>query len=284
MKLGTKDPIHLSAVYYVGGCTSCGSWWGSEKACCKFSKLYFPLEGEMEIEAQGKILIGKPGDMFLIPEGMPHSFRLTSMQKVKKYWFHFNLFPNILKTAFEQQTVPICVQVDQPKKVKRAFEYLLKLAEDTGSLRAKIMLQSQIFKLIGIYMEQAEKSGVDFTNHQENVPSLGFVAQYIIDNIERPVSLEELATLANLHPNYLIRIFKQQFGTTPVKYLNNMRLERMISLICNTDLPFQEIIQKTGFSEPAYFSGFFKRETGYSPREYRRYHRQYQAPPPNKEL
>jgi glyoxylate utilization-related uncharacterized protein len=87
-KMNVKVPNELSGnlgvTYYIGGFTSCGSWWGSEDAVCRYSKLYFPVSGEMEIEIDGKIYKGKPGELYLIPEGLRHSFRLTEKQQLKK--------------------------------------------------------------------------------------------------------------------------------------------------------------------------------------------------------
>ena len=235
----------------------------------------------MEIEIDGKAYIGKPGDLYLIPEGVKHSFRLTKKQKLKKYWFHFSLFPVDLKGAFERFEAPFCVKVEDVEKITQCFKDVEKFAEDR-SFASKAMLHSRIFELLSVYFEQAEKKGVTFRVNEDAMPSLSFVAQYMNDNMQKNITLEELAILANLHPNYLIRSFKNQFGETPLKYLNNLRLEKIVSLLCGTDLSFREIMKMTGFSEPAYFSGFFKQKTGYSPREYRKYHREHSAPPPSK--
>lgn len=272
---------NLGLTYYIGGFTSCGSWWGSEDAVCRYSKIYFPIEGEMEIEIDGKIYKGKPGELYLIPEGVKHSFRLTKKQKLKKYWFHFSLLPVDLKSAFERFGAPFCVKVENKGKIEQCFKDIEKFAADR-SFASKAMLYSCVFELLSVYFGQAEKNGIRFGVTEESMPSLAFVAQYMNNNMQKNVTLEELAILANLHPNYLIKSFKNQFGETPLKYLNNLRLEKIVSLLCGTDLSFKEIMKITGFTEPAYFSGFFKQKTGYSPREYRKYHREHSAPPPSK--
>lgn len=283
VKIPNELSGNLGITYYIGGFTSCGAWWGSEDTVCRYSKLYFPVDGEMEIEIDGKIYIGKPGELFLIPEGLKHSFRLTEKQKLKKYWFHFSLFPLELKNAFDKVDAPFFVKISDAERVEQCFKDIEKFAED-NCFSSKAMLHSRIFELLSVYFAQAEKEGVKFIPTEQALPSLSFVAKYMGDNLKKNITLEELATLANLHPNYLIRSFKQQFGVTPVKYLNDLRLEKIASLLCGSDLSFKEIMEQTGFSEPAYFSGFFKQKTGYSPREYRKYCMEHSAPPPSNQV
>jgi len=272
---------NLGVTYYIGGLTSCGTWWGSEDTVCRYSKLYFPVSGEMEIEIDGKIYKGKPGELYLIPEGLKHSFRLTKKQKLKKYWFHFSLFPVDLKNAFETYNIPFCIKVEDTEKTEDCFKEVTSLAEE-NTFTSKIRLYGKIFELLSLYFEHAEKNGVQVKLTDEIMPPLTFVAQYMTDNMQKDITLEELATLTNLHPNYLIRSFKKQFGVTPMRYLNDLRLEKIVSLLCGSDLSLKEIMKQTGFTEPAYFSGFFKQKTGYSPREFRKHHREHSAPPPLK--
>lgn len=60
--------------------------------------------------------------MFLIPEGLKHSFCLTKKQKLKKYWFHFNLFPMDLKNVFENRNAPVFVKINDAEKLKNVFK------------------------------------------------------------------------------------------------------------------------------------------------------------------
>ena len=59
-------------------------------------------------------------------------------------------------------------------------------------------------------------------------------------------------------------------GVPPLKYLTSIRIARAKELLTGTDIPISEIGELVGYDNPLYFSKIFKKNTGLSPREYRR--------------
>lgn len=53
------------------------------------------------------------------------------------------------------------------------------------------------------------------------------------------------------------------------EYISKLRIEKAITLISGTDMPFSEIAEKTGFTTPSYFSTAFKQYTGETPSQYK---------------
>ncbi len=102
------------------------------------------------------------------------------------------------------------------------------------------------------------------------------VTQYIQQNYASPISLEELAKVAIVSKSTLIQAFKLAFDTTPIKYINRIRLEKAKALLLNTDSSISEISEMVGFQSLHYFSRYFKSNEELSPVEYRqRYSRNY---------
>ncbi|WP_127583059.1 helix-turn-helix domain-containing protein [Paenibacillus koleovorans] len=85
-----------------------------------------------------------------------------------------------------------------------------------------------------------------------------------------PLTLGELASVAGVTPEHLIRLFQQYERTTPVKYLWKVRLERAVDLLATTGLSIGEIADRTGFKNTHHFSRMFKQATGRTPKEHRR--------------
>ena len=88
--------------------------------------------------------------------------------------------------------------------------------------------------------------------------------------LDRPVPLDELARVAGLSPNHLLRAFHQVLGQTPHQHLTTLRLERARTLLATTTLPVTEICLAVGFQSLGSFSGLFSRRVGVSPQAYRR--------------
>ena len=102
------------------------------------------------------------------------------------------------------------------------------------------------------------------------------LTQYIQNNYASPISLEELCRIAIVSKSTLIQAFKLAYDTTPIKYINRVRLEKAKSLLLNTDFSISEISEMVGFQSLHYFSRYFKSNESLSPVEYRqRYSKNY---------
>lgn len=70
--------------------------------------------------------------------------------------------------------------------------------------------------------------------------------------------------------NYLSRLFRQQFNMTPTEYINKLRVEKAMQMLCNTNVKIVDIALLCGFGSLSNFYEFFKKHVGITPREYRK--------------
>ena len=103
----------------------------------------------------------------------------------------------------------------------------------------------------------------------QSARTAGNIMDYITQNYQNRINLDHLSKLFNFHPAHIVRVFKAEYGITPIAALNQTRLKRAEHLLLNTDKPILDIAEQTGFISPAYFSRAFKTYTGLSPRDYR---------------
>lgn len=83
------------------------------------------------------------------------------------------------------------------------------------------------------------------------------------------VSLPEISDKIRLSYTQFSRKFKQKTGMTPSEYMANLRLGKAKKLLVDSELLVREIAVTCGFENEYYFSNFFKKMTGISPKEYR---------------
>ena len=96
---------------------------------------------------------------------------------------------------------------------------------------------------------------------------------YIEENLDKPFTLEMLATASNFSKYHFHRIFQSLIGETPFQFILRLRLERAASLLAA--LPKESITQiayQCGFSDISVFSRNFKHHFKKSPTEYRKSH------------
>lgn len=84
------------------------------------------------------------------------------------------------------------------------------------------------------------------------------------------VSLDDLADIAYMSKRNFLRAFKKATGTSPIKYLLQLRIRRAAADVRQSDLSITEIAFDHGFRDSNYFSRQFHQVMGLSPRDYRR--------------
>jgi len=92
---------------------------------------------------------------------------------------------------------------------------------------------------------------------------------YIDEHYAENLSLEQLTRISLMQKSYFMHQFKKYFGTSPIRYLNRVRIENAKLLLVNTDMPVTEIAADVGFNTPAYFSEMFLRDVGFTPSAFR---------------
>ncbi len=103
-----------------------------------------------------------------------------------------------------------------------------------------------------------------------NVIRLRSVVEYIAENYGEKIYIETLADMIGVSPDYFTKMFKDSIGTTPIDYINGVRVNHALRLLTMTDTPVNEIAEKTGFSNPNYFHKIFKSYMQTSPLAYRK--------------
>ena len=101
-------------------------------------------------------------------------------------------------------------------------------------------------------------------------PQISKAARFIRRNLKKEISVQGLAEEMHVSTRTLIRKFIQQTGAPPLAFIQKLRIETGKELLENSDLPLEEIIFQIGYQDSSSFRRLFKRQTGLSPREYRR--------------
>lgn len=89
-------------------------------------------------------------------------------------------------------------------------------------------------------------------------------------SISGDLSLKRFANELFLNTSYLSSLFKKETGMTLTDYVNENRINTAKRLLKSTTLSIQAIAASVGIPDIHYFTRLFRRETGFSPREYRK--------------
>uniref|UniRef100_A0A2A3JQA2 HTH araC/xylS-type domain-containing protein n=1 Tax=Alloyangia mangrovi TaxID=1779329 RepID=A0A2A3JQA2_9RHOB len=88
--------------------------------------------------------------------------------------------------------------------------------------------------------------------------------------MHRRIDVAELAALAGLSESWLTRAFKQSLGTTPQRWLTQLRVEAAMGLMTDTPMGLAEIAAAVGFADQAHLTRAFRAAQGETPGAWRK--------------
>jgi transcriptional regulator of acetoin/glycerol metabolism len=91
------------------------------------------------------------------------------------------------------------------------------------------------------------------------------IHEYVSSNLDRNISIEELAEMAGLSVHHFARAFKQTVGMPPHSYILQRRIEQAQQMLRTTKVPLSEIALSLGFSDQSHLARHFRRMTGFPP-------------------
>jgi AraC family transcriptional regulator len=95
------------------------------------------------------------------------------------------------------------------------------------------------------------------------------VIEHIQQNLDKDLTLAELAAVVYMSPYHFARLFKCSTGLPPHRFVIRQRIARASAFLATRELSIAQISQMVGFATPSHFTTVFRRVTGITPRGYR---------------
>jgi two-component system response regulator YesN len=92
---------------------------------------------------------------------------------------------------------------------------------------------------------------------------------YTHEHYTEDISIQNLAELCSINPNYASQLFSQEVGITYSTYLTKLRIKKASQLLTCEELPVASISARVGYHDYFYFAKVFKKITGFTPTAYR---------------
>lgn len=114
----------------------------------------------------------------------------------------------------------------------------------------------------------ASKTVDDFPEEQN--PGITRAIHFMDQNLNKKLSLDEIANEAGYSPSYLATIFRKKTGYSPLSYFSHLKITKSCEYLDYSKFKIKEISFMMGYSDPYYFSKDFQKKIGLSPRNYRK--------------
>ena len=142
--------------------------------------------------------------------------------------------------------------------------YILKL-DNAGSMQAVERIHDQMVMDFTGKMQRLSKK-------PETSKPVAECMEYIYANIQKRVTVEDLAAFTGLSPSHLSRLFKKEIGISVSDYIREKKVEKAQELLQYSDFSLIKIATDLAFSSQSHFTQVFHDFTGMTPKKYRDTH------------
>lgn len=135
---------------------------------------------------------------------------------------------------------------------------------------------SQIYHLLAVLVKNFSVSVTSdkMEISEKYMERLGMITSYVKEHYMEEISLQEIARLVSLNPDYFTRFFKKYMGMTFLDYVNSVRMEHVVRDLQRTDLSVQKLLEIHGFTNYKLFMKMYKSRFESTPGKMRRYRKE----------
>ncbi len=134
----------------------------------------------------------------------------------------------------------------------------------------KLFYQGKILEILSFYFskKRPDAESCPYLNDQEMVRKLKHAKDFLLQHIESPPTLKEIAKSAGLNEQQLKTGFKRVYGNTVYNYLLDHRLENARILLDSGRFHVKEVSFQIGYANTSHFIAAFRKKYGVTPKKY----------------
>ncbi|UPK74945.1 helix-turn-helix domain-containing protein [Nocardioidaceae bacterium SCSIO 66511] len=193
-------------------------------------------------------------------DGRPATTHWQSAERFRAQFPKVRLDPDVLYTddgdvltsAGEASGIDLCLHL---------------IRRDHGSAVANAAARSNV---VPPHRDGGQAQYIRRPVHEPEQASTGAARQWALANLDRPLSLRELAMQESMSVRTFTRRFREEVGLSPGQWLAQQRLDRARELLEQTDLPIDTVAAQAGFGTGTSLRQQLHATLGVSPRAYRR--------------
>jgi AraC-like DNA-binding protein len=206
------------------------------------------------------------GKMFFLMPGVWHTYKPLENSGWNEYWIGFkgNIIKNIVDEGFFLNRHPV-FNIGLNERIVDLYHKAIDIAneERAGYQQA---LSGIVMHILGLMYYRDKTRNFD---DEDLIGKINKAKVIMRESVYENIAAEDIAKLLNISYSGFRKAFKEFTGTSPSKYMMELKLNESKLLLSTTAQSVKNISYSLNFENPEYFSVFFKKRTNFTPLEYR---------------
>ena len=232
--------------------------YGSFKRPRKSDCFVYVLEGMTKYYFKEKVFTVKKGQVLYLAKNSEYEMEILT-ERYEFIFVDFYFFDRV-----PEMRISDVYSVRHKGIVEGLFRQLLNL----WIARGKNAELECISLLYGIYAKVIY--GMGGYTPESKAEKIRKACEYILNHYSEELDSGSFGKMCGMTETHFRRLFKEIYGMSPIKYINEIRTERARGLIANSNLSLSRIAEKVGYGDVYYFSRVFKKIVGISPSVYKK--------------
>ena len=227
--------------------------------------LVFCLKGRGWFTWSGRRREVGPMEAFWVPAGEAHAYGTHRSDPWEIYWVHARgeSVLDLLAWTPLTRSRPM-TSFSNSHALRRQFNALLQRLE-RGYTDHSLLEMARFFVSLTSLLHVDAGSIKEIGQREKIEVAMDQMRQ----TLSRPLTLADYARGVGFSVSQFSDLFKRHYGTSPMAYFSELRMQRARELLGFTKMSVKEIAAELGFDDPLYFSRAFKKVSGMSPSDYR---------------
>lgn len=234
----------------------------------EYQLLYIVRGQGLLTTAEQKQVRVSEGQMFLLFPGEWHSYHPDKKTGWDEYWIGFKgaNVHEYVKNGFLRQQQPV-YNVGIQDDIAQLYRNATTAAKEQKAGYQQI-LAGIVNMLLGYAYAYDKQSSFESLQVINQINKAKII---MADHFDTDISPKEIASGVNMSYSWFRHIFKEYTGMAPIRYMQELRINKSKELLTNTLMTIKEIAFEVGFNKVEYFYTIFKSRTGYTPDKYREF-------------
>jgi AraC family transcriptional regulator, exoenzyme S synthesis regulatory protein ExsA len=255
-------------------CPPSGQW---EASWAEHDRIVHVLSGKNLLRAAGETWEIGPGDTIFLKKGAGF-LRHQGNEAICLFMFFIpDAFVRVVLRELARDLPAqspsveprgMAIRVKDDAGVSAFLQSMTVFFSDRGT-PPELLLKLKLKELIASIVVSQSNPGLSTYLHQVANSELPSIPTIMEANCCHNLSIEAFAKLCGRSLSSFKREFREQYGTSPGRWLLDRRLECSAHLLTTTHMSVTEIVFECGFEQPSHFSRTFKEKFGQSPSDYR---------------